>query len=142
MKAEDYLKYCGVGSASQIQPMQLDIYNSLKRLEELEAKPAPKYRLTRDIESIGAKKGDTIELRKDYYGEYYSFFAKEHKFYMSIGLVSTVDPSLIEEVRPKEVWIEEQYWDSSAFVATVHYSRPKPSLSGCTKISHFIEVEE
>jgi len=98
----------------------IDIYNSLKEFEELEAKKQPKYRLTRDVPSIGLKKEEaniTLEFNESFGADMYIVRQGSKAWFLPKDLI---DKSLIEEVKLREFWVNE--YKSGGF-SEVHKSR-------------------
>ena len=125
MKANDFLNYINLHSDGILDVNTKDIYNSLKRLEELEAKEAKrimsrykqKYMLSQGIESLGVTAGHPVILTGDVY------IVEHDSDSTIIGLKETIKDGLIEEVKPREVWINIR--DSRREIYPHHYAYEK-----------------
>lgn len=132
MKAEEFLNIKNDAKNNHIiiltEEQRKDIYNSLKRLEGLEAKQTPRYVLSRDIEGI-AKKGDACYLDEDNF-----WFTKDKDLDLKklIAHKDAIDPTLIVEQKAIELWIDKRAINNTASA----YIRTEPK-DGCIK---FVEV--
>lgn len=120
-----------------------EVYNSLKRLEEIEAKqnPTPKYVLARDVEGI-ANKGVEVFLDDD------GFWKAPPTDGGHVGIIenpiahkSAIAPTLIEEVKPREFWANE-YKEPNGF-GSLYSSEVKAKFNMGTnylRTIHLIEV--
>lgn len=142
MKAEDFKALTtrqGKFVMSTLSDLQLrDIYASLKKLEELEKPKEIKYRLTRDIPSLGARKGMPVKLEHHKWHCYNPLTDTD----CFIGVKDTVDPTLIEEVKPVEIWV----WCRSNGIRSVCIDQEEirdlfPE-SAAASFKKFIQVEE
>jgi len=166
-----------------------DIYNSLKRLEELEKackdiylagcwmlpektmdvneqvklweslrtclglskelncgyNPQPKYVLSRDIPSIGAKKGDKVELKKAFDIEFninYEYYAVllQSGFSFRIALKDEIKDGLIVEQKAREVYLTIRKEDNYIQKEDTSFTKPPLYVNYKWEIVKFVEV--
>ena len=102
MKAEEFKKIVNNWNCNFSTTQIEDVFNCLKRLEELEAKPQPKkYVLSRQLEYYKIPKGNIVyeDLSKKHW------LTKYDGCVIDLGAKEVIDPTLITEVKPREVTI-------------------------------------
>lgn len=123
----------------QADNLKLQCLNEeLKHKTALREKPETvekKYRLTRDIEDLGFHKGRECYLNR------HGYWAVKNTAEEStlIGYKNAIDPTLIEEIKPVEIWVTlyEQGWG-------VGHASKEEALKYCkgVKTCRFIHVAD